>query len=138
MNSIPCRFCGAATQQLFTARVLKRYDVSYYQCPACRLVQTEQPYWLAEAYQNPIGELDTWQLERSLYASVAVHSLLPLLGIKHPRVLDYGAGYGMLVRLLRNAGSRPTGAIATLPISSRRVVNGMAPPVDLVHLHRSR
>lgn len=29
-------------------------------------------------------------------------------------------------------GSRPTGAIATLPISSRRVVNGVAPPVDLV------
>lgn len=132
MNSIPCRFCGAATQQLFTARVLKRYDVSYYQCPACRLVQTEQPYWLAEAYQNPIGELDTWQLERSLYASVAVHSLLPLLGIKHPRVLDYGAGYGMLVRLLRNAGIEAYWSDRYAPNLFAQGCQWDGAPVDLV------
>lgn len=104
MNTIDCRLCGTAARPLFTARVLRKYDVTYYQCPTCRLVQTEYPYWLEEAYKTPIGELDTWQLERSLYAAVVVESFLPHLGIERPRVLDYGGGYGLLVRLLRNAG----------------------------------
>jgi ADP-heptose:LPS heptosyltransferase len=132
MNSIACRYCGAATRRIFTARVLKRYDVAYYQCPSCRLVQTEEPYWLEEAYKNPIGELDTWQLERSLYASVAVQSLLPQLGIEHPRVLDYGAGYGMLVRLLRNAGIEAYWSDRYAPNLFAQGCQWDGTPVDLV------
>ncbi len=104
MSTPTCRVCGSHTRILFTARVLKRYNVRYYQCSSCRFVQSEHPYWLDEAYHIPIGELDTSQIERSIYGAALVESLLPLIGSDRPRVLDYGAGYGMLVRLLRNAG----------------------------------
>lgn len=99
-----CRLCGALTTQLFNARVLGDTDVSYFQCTKCRLVQTEEPFWLERAYRQPIGDADTGQIERSLYAVALIQALLPSLNISNPRVVDYGAGYGLLVRLLRNAG----------------------------------
>lgn len=102
--TIPCRICGAPATKLFTARVLGELDVGYYQCTQCRLVQTEEPYWLDRAYRQPIGDADTGQIERSLYAAVLVESLLERMQLPHARVVDYGAGYGLLVRLLRNAG----------------------------------
>lgn len=99
-----CRLCGGVATPLFTARVLGDTDVAYFQCTQCRLVQTETPFWLERAYYQPIGTADTSQIERSFYAAAVVQALLSSLKIQHPRVVDYGAGYGLLVRLLRNAG----------------------------------
>ncbi len=104
MKTPSCRLCGASVKRLFRAPVLKTHSVEYFQCQRCLLVQTEEPYWLNEAYRQPIGDLDTWQIERSLYSAVLVESVLPLLNQSQGRVVDFGAGYGMLVRLLRNRG----------------------------------
>lgn len=104
MKHHPCRICGESARVLFSATVLGKYSITYYQCQRCAAVQTESPYWLDEAYRQPIGDQDTWQIERSMYAAALVESLLPLVAPQHASVVDYGAGYGMLVRLLRNRG----------------------------------
>lgn len=44
-----CRVCGAEAENFDQAKVLGKYDVSYYVCKECGFVETEEPYWLEES-----------------------------------------------------------------------------------------
>jgi hypothetical protein len=86
-------------------RVLHRYDVGYYRCPTCDLLQTEKPYWLAEAYDDRVAILDTGAVDRNLLCADLVQALAWLLGVgPDARCLDVGGGSGLLVRLMRDRG----------------------------------
>lgn len=99
-----CRICDAETRQLVAKRLLGKYDVAYFQCPACRFVQSEEPYWLAEAYKSAIARQDVgvaWRAER-MVAHVA--GLARTFFPPDARFLDYGGGYGLFVRMMRDRG----------------------------------
>lgn len=99
-----CRVCECSSTFAFAQLVLGR-EVGYFDCAHCGYVQTETPYWLNEAYAaDAITDLDTgimWRNQRS-----AAHVVLTLASLRRikGRVLDYAGGYGILVRLLRDAG----------------------------------
>jgi len=100
-----CNICGCDCEKAFKTKVLFKYDVQYYECSNCRFIQTENPYWLSEAYQNSvIVELDIGLISRNLqnqrFTSLVIDSFFDSKG----KYLDYGGGYGMLVRLMRDAG----------------------------------
>jgi hypothetical protein len=87
--------------------VLNKYKVSYFLCENCGLVQTEEPYWLEEAYSSAISNTDTGILSRNLdLMKKLTVTLLYLFGknAKKYSYLDYGGGYGILVRLMRDIG----------------------------------
>lgn len=102
-DSIKCRVCGYASSKIFDGELLGR-TVAYYDCSCCGYVQTEQPVWLAEAYESSINLSDTGILQRNIRNSNIV--LVTLWFLKHlkSRVVDCAGGYGILVRLLRDAG----------------------------------
>lgn len=83
--------------------MLKR-PVRYYDCPGCGYVQTQSPDWLEEAYAQAINVFDTGILVRNLTNTQRVIATLWALGKLHGRVIDHASGYGLLVRLLRDAG----------------------------------
>ena len=99
-----CRICAATTAPLGTERVLEEHNVSYFLCPRCGFVQTEDPYWLDEAYSDAITKTDIGLVGRNL--SLAEQTKLLILAYFNDRgkFLDYGGGYGMFVRLMRDAG----------------------------------
>lgn len=104
-----CRLCGAETNPVFNHIVLGKFDVSYLQCVKCRSLQTEQPYWLTEAYANDTGtdkanlaDLDTGAAQRNMMSLAA--TLWIAQQLKLVDVVDYGGGDGLLVRLLRDYG----------------------------------
>ncbi len=105
---IACRLCEAASQRIFGLTVLGRHDVSYYQCNGCGSLQTETPYWLAEAYADEAGQeanlsqFDTGAVQRNLETLPAVMLVAKYLKLRN--VLDHGGGDGLLVRLLRDYG----------------------------------
>lgn len=99
-----CSVCGAAMVAKFTAHVLKRYEVNYYYCPMCGLLQTEEPYWLDEAYCTVISDADTGLVARNIFISRKLSCLLYFLFDKDGRYLDVGGGYGLLTRLMRDIG----------------------------------
>ncbi|HVI44176.1 MAG TPA: class I SAM-dependent methyltransferase [Chitinophaga sp.] len=101
---IPCRICGKASEYIFTAPLLNRYQVKYYACNHCGLVQTEQPYWLAEAYAAPINLTDTGLVRRNLMAARSAAAIVFCLYNKRKKFLDYAGGYGLFTRLMRNYG----------------------------------
>jgi hypothetical protein len=105
LNSLcKCRVCGATTNYLFDGRVLSKHQVEYFECQICGYVLTEDPYWLADAYRQPITASDTGIMVRNQYNSRLVLSTMHLLGALKGTVVDYAGGYGILVRLLRDLG----------------------------------
>lgn len=100
-----CRVCGEATHSFGEALLLAKHRVHYFECDVCGYVQTEDPYWLEEAYQNPVNLTDTGLLGRNVMLSRMTLLLLRRYFKKGDFVLDYSGGYGVLTRLLRDAGA---------------------------------
>jgi hypothetical protein len=89
---------------VFRRRLLRRYDVQYLQCDGCGLLQTEQPWWLEEAYGSPIAERDTGIVARNLQLAKITSCLLQALGHKQSACLDAAGGYGLFTRHMRDLG----------------------------------
>jgi hypothetical protein len=100
-----CRLCRAEVNYLLTQRVLGRHEVKYFRCPACDLIQTEQPYWLNEAYSTAISALDTGAISRNIFCVRLSVVMARLSRVKRSEpCLDYGGGYGVFTRMMRDAG----------------------------------
>jgi len=97
-----CRLCGSPSAERFTARVLAKYDVHYFECQGCGSLQTEPPSWLSEAYSHHLSALDTGAAQRNLSNAAATLAAARVLGATD--VLDLGGGDGLLCRLLRDYG----------------------------------
>lgn len=101
-----CKICEGESKLLFDSKttILQRYQIHYYQCTACQFIQTESPYWLNEAYASAITSLDIGLVGRNIGISRQVSSLILSFFNKTGTFLDYGGGYGMLVRIMRDLG----------------------------------
>lgn len=99
-----CRVCSASSQPFGRATVLGRHSVQYFQCLRCGFIQTETPYWLEDAYASAITRSDLGLISRNLlYARIAPLVIATFFN-RQTRFLDYGGGYGMFVRLMRDYG----------------------------------
>lgn len=132
MSTPACHLCGYHPRMLFSVRVLNCYDVMYYQCCSCRLVQTEHRFLHEDPDHNPVEEPDTFRSERSIYDATLVESLLALLRFEQPQVLDNGAAYSMLDRLHRKASSNVLWNERAAPILSAKGYQWVCTPVDLL------
>ncbi|MBN2189505.1 MAG: class I SAM-dependent methyltransferase [Chitinispirillaceae bacterium] len=99
-----CSICDSPARHAFTAKILSKYDVSYFSCPKCGFLQTEKPYWLDEAYRRTLNSEDTSVLQRNWYYADVVSSVIFSLFDRHGTFLDFGGGHGVLTRLLRDKG----------------------------------
>ena len=99
----PCRVC-ARPSRFIQSQTILGYNVNYFDCPHCAYIQTEYPHWLAQAHENPINHSDTGIMMRNLENARKVAMTLLSLGKLHGTVVDHAGGYGILVRLLRDAG----------------------------------
>jgi hypothetical protein len=99
-----CPISDVPMQPLFRHKVLSKYEVDYFLCQHCGLIQTEEPYWLKEAYENAISALDTGVLHRNIRIRRHLEPLIELLGLGNGRFADIGGGYGTLTRLMRDVG----------------------------------
>lgn len=98
-----CRVCHRPSNFLYRQPVLN-HRVRYYDCPHCGYVQTETPHWLEQAYGSAINDVDTGIMMRNGDNLRRVVMTLLAMRKLHGRVVDYAGGYGILVRLLRDAG----------------------------------
>src|ERR1019366_7601283 len=99
-----CKICNSQTQIIFNKLVLNKYNVNYFQCNSCNFIQTEDPYWLNEAYQNVITSLDIELISRNLYLLENIPPVIDKCFPESSTMLDYGGGYGIFVRMMRDKG----------------------------------
>lgn len=100
-----CNICSSSSLKTFNSYVLNKYDVSYFKCSNCGFIQTETPFWLNEAYESAITQLDIGLVSRNLYFAEILEDFLNR-GILNENgiYLDYAGGYGLFVRLMRDKG----------------------------------
>jgi len=97
-----CKICRSNSNKIFNAIIINKYKIDYFKCDNCGFLQVEEPYWLEEAYKSPINDSDTGLLERNIYLSRKVSVILYFLFKKDGNYLDYGGGYGIFTRLMRD------------------------------------
>lgn len=99
-----CRVCDGCADKFAQSVVLGRHSVDYFHCSRCGFVQTEEPYWLEEAYRNPINIYDTGILSRNIRLAQQTATVLYFLFDRQGHFLDYAGGYGIFTRLMRDIG----------------------------------
>src|SRR5207248_11610683 len=101
------KICPVTEKQMrpvFSEKILGKYNVIYYYSEESGILQTEKPYWLDEAYQDAIPDMDTGLVGRNLSNRRILEPLLHRLHKKDAKFLDIGGGYGLLARLMRDIG----------------------------------
>lgn len=99
-----CKICQNSIEFFFCGRIFDKYSVKYFHCKCCNFVQTEDPYWLDEAYKSPIQASDTGLLARNIDIAKIVAVLIVLFFRRDGKFVDYAGGRGIFVRLMRDIG----------------------------------
>lgn len=103
MNS-NCIICQGQTRTAFVKKIFSK-DVDYYLCTECGFLFTERPaYWLSEAYSNAITSLDLGLVNRNLLYTEILAWYIKVCSTKSGKFLDFGGGYGLLTRIMRDKG----------------------------------
>ncbi len=102
---VKCKICDMPANILFEKIILFKYRVGYFRCPTCEFLFTEQPCWLQEAYDESIkGIRDTGMVRRNMNMSDVIEQIILRYLNPHGVFVDYGAGTGLLVRMMRDKG----------------------------------
>ena len=104
MTTSICRICTKPVESIFSTVLLRKHMTRYFQCLDCGYVQTEDPHWLPEAYESSINDSDTGIIMRNLWLRNVATTLIYFFFDNKGRFLDYGSGYGVFVRLMRDVG----------------------------------
>ena len=104
MTTSICRICAKPVEVVFSAVLLQKYSTQYFKCSQCGYVQTEDPHWLEEAYKSSINDSDTGMIMRNLWLRNVATTLIYFFFDNKGPFLDYGSGYGVFVRLMRDVG----------------------------------
>jgi SAM-dependent methyltransferase len=103
-NLAACRICGGQVAFKFSAMVLGDTHADYHECERCRSLTVLRPTWMERAYALRLTpDPDQGALLRTLFIHRALRRLRSWptrLVRRHGRVLDFGCGYGLLLRLL--------------------------------------
>jgi len=99
-----CNICNSPATEHARMVVLKKYNAHLLRCSNCGFMFVENPAWLAEAYTEPINRSDTGYVWRNLWARDRMHACIETHLNPGGIFLDYAAGYGLFVRLMRDIG----------------------------------
>lgn len=99
-----CKICDSISDFLANGEVSKKYLIAYYRCRHCGFIQTEEPYWLGEAYSQAINDSDIGMVSRNIANAKISKAIISVFFDPGARFVDYGGGYGMFVRIMRDYG----------------------------------
>ena len=99
-----CKICQSPSHFIFSKTLLTKYEVSFFKCSYCEFIQTEEPYWLNEAYNPPLSPLDVTLASRQIRFSQLTEDVISNYFSCGGKFLDYGGGSGLFVRMMRDKG----------------------------------
>lgn len=99
-----CKICQQPSNFIFEKNILLKYPVKYHQCTNCGFIQTDEVFWLKEAYENAITSLDIGILVRNNFLVENISRIIDVCFPKANIFLDFAGGYGLFVRSMRDKG----------------------------------
>ena len=103
-NNMNCKICNNQSYFFANGKILQKHLIAYYQCGQCGFIQTEEPYWLTEAYSEAINESDVGIVSRNISYARLAKIIITAFFDSSGRFIDYAGGYGLFVRLMRDYG----------------------------------
>src|SRR5947209_3799819 len=95
----PCRLSGAPTFFRLEQTIIQTHDVGNCECTGCGSLQTEEPYWLEQAYANDQSVLDVGRAQRNVLVAMICAYLLHRAGVQGPEpCLDWAGAEGLFCR----------------------------------------
>lgn len=101
---MPCKVCESETRPVFETMVLERHPAVFTRCTRCGFMAAEDVTWLDEAYSSAINDIDLGTIWRATGSVGLIEGLILSTFDAEGSFVDYGAGYGVLVRLMRDLG----------------------------------
>lgn len=99
-----CPACEGPSEVFGQTRVLGDVDATFLRCTSCRSVYAYEPTWLPRSYSRAIADRDIGLIGRNVTLAGATRRVLRVFFPRARVFLDFGAGTGMFVRLMRDAG----------------------------------
>jgi len=99
-----CAVCSGNTKFLFSFQVRGEHLASLQECLTCRFTFIANPHWLAESFSSELNDLDIGSVDRCLIIADFVEVLIRFQKWSKLRFLDWGGGYGLLARIMRDRG----------------------------------
>lgn len=99
-----CKVCTQNSEFFSEGVILEKHKIKYYKCDNCGFIQTEEPYWLDESYSDVINRSDVGYVTRNLLYSKYTKLIIFAFFNSKRKFIDYGSGYGLFVRLMRDYG----------------------------------
>ena len=99
-----CDLCGGDCVSRGSYSILGKYEAHIAQCQECAYAFAVEPSWLEEAYSSPMTAVDMGPLHRCIEQARPARMLMEVLYRGRGRGLDFGAGYGLFVRRMRDLG----------------------------------
>jgi hypothetical protein len=99
-----CDLCAGECFPKGSYTVLRKHEAQIAQCQTCGYAFAVKPSWLGEAYSSPMTSVDTGPLKRSIEQARVTKILIELLHDRRCSCLDFGGGYGLFVRRMRDLG----------------------------------
>jgi hypothetical protein len=101
-TNMKCKICNDNMDVFDRALIIGKYNITYFLCKNCGFIQTEEPFWLHESYSTVFASHDTGTMSRNMINTTNLLFLLKFIP-KGP-CLDFGGGYGVLTRMMRDYG----------------------------------
>ena len=99
-----CAVCSGSTKFLFSYEVRGEHHASLRECLNCRFTYIANPHWLDESFSSELNDLDIGSVDRCLVLADFVEVLIRSMKSSKSRFLDWGGGYGLLSRIMRDRG----------------------------------
>ena len=99
-----CQACQAPAKHRQFVTLFREIECSLHECTECKTCFFPDPDWLDRAYSESISKLDTGIAQRSNDIANVLAALLTSQKNKHAKYLDFGGGYGILARTMRDRG----------------------------------
>lgn len=99
-----CRICSARTDRFDDTLILRKYAATFSRCSGCGFIQADNPFWLEESYVEPVSCSDVGMVDRTIRLAQVAHAIIVLFLDKKKKFVDFGGGYGLFTRLMRDRG----------------------------------
>lgn len=104
MNKASCIICKGVAECVFEKKIFGQ-NVKYNLCANCGFLFTERPaFWLEQSYSSAITSLDIGLVNRNLIYSEILACYIKICHRRSKKFLDFGGGYGLLTRIMRDLG----------------------------------
>jgi hypothetical protein len=104
MDVITCPICKSPALRLFKVMIQSENSCDLFSCTKCEFAFYPDQNWIDKSFSEELNSLDIGATDRTLIAADYLSVLLKAQKLSGGSILDYGGGYGLLCRIMRDRG----------------------------------